>query len=169
MHQGPAHHCSQVQTRYKSQLGRIGGGCGEVRLTRVLPKGPANPGPCTRNTRAANAARKPGLKEIAGVIASSCINGVVTQGREIPEVLAALGGSPALAAIKRCNQQIYLGKCRKTLAPYADPDGVAAPRLWAMLGAAEALSHATVVGDLSEEQAHNELRETIIALVKRSR
>lgn len=118
---------------------------------------------------AAIAASKPGLKEIAKVIANSYINCVITQGREIPEVLAALSGSPELAAIKRRYQQIFLGKCQKALAPYAGPQGVAAPGLWAMLGAADALSQAAVAGDLNEAQACSELQETIIAIVKRSK
>ena len=42
-------------------------------------------------------------------------------------------------------------------------------KLWAMLGAADALSHAAVTGDISEEQARDELVETILAMVRRSK
>ena len=38
-----------------------------------------------------------------------------------------------------------------------------------MLGAADALSHAAVTGDISEEQARDELVETILAMVRRSK
>lgn len=118
---------------------------------------------------AAIAASKPGLKDIASVIASSYINCVLTQGREIPEVLAALSGSPELAAVKRSYQQTFIAKCQKVLAPHAGPQGVSLASLWAMLGAADALSQAAVAGDLSEEQARDELQETIVAMVKRSK
>ncbi|KAF5303871.1 hypothetical protein FQR65_LT18922 [Abscondita terminalis] len=46
--------------------------------------------------------------------------------------------------------------------------GVPLASMWAMLGAADALSQAAVVGDLSEEQAWQELMQTILAMVRRS-
>lgn len=118
---------------------------------------------------AAIAASKPTLKDKAHVIAASYVECVLTQGREIPDVLAALGGSPELAAVKRQYQQAFIEKCQKVLAPFAGPQGVSLASLWAMLGAADALSHAAVAGDISEEQARDELQETILAMVKRSK
>jgi len=38
-----------------------------------------------------------------------------------------------------------------------------------MLGAADALSQAAVAGDIGAEQARDELRETILAMVRRSK
>jgi AcrR family transcriptional regulator len=118
---------------------------------------------------AAIAASKPTLKDKASVIAGSYVDCVLTQGREIPEVLAALSGSPELAAVKRQYQQAFIEKCQKILEPFAGPRSVSPASLWAMLGAAEALSQAAVAGDLSEAQARDELTETILAMVKRSR
>lgn len=118
---------------------------------------------------AAIAASKSTLTDKASVIAGSYIECVLTQGREIPGVLAALSGSPELAAVKRQYQQAFIEKCQAILAPFAGPQGVSLASLWAMLGAAEALSQAAVAGDLSEEQARDELMETILAMVKRSR
>ncbi|MCY1515304.1 Bacterial regulatory protein, tetR family [compost metagenome] len=118
---------------------------------------------------AAIAASKPSLKDKAGVIAGSYVDCVLTQGREIPEVLAALSGSPELAAVKRQYQQAFIGKCQNILAPFAGPQGVPLAGLWAMLGAADALSHAAVAGDISEAQARDELQETILAMVKRAK
>lgn len=115
------------------------------------------------------AAAKANLKDKAGVIAASYVECVLTQGREIPEVLAALSGSPELAAVKRQYQQAFIDKCQKILAPYAGAQGIPAASLWAMLGAADALSHAAVAGDISEGQARDELQETILAMVKRSK
>lgn len=118
---------------------------------------------------AAIAAGKATLKDKAGVIAASYVECVLTQGREIPEVLAALSGSPELAAVKRQYQQAFIGKCQRILAPFAGPAGVPLAGMWAMLGAADALSHAAVAGDISEQQARDELRETIVAMVKRGK
>ncbi len=118
---------------------------------------------------AAIAASKPSLKDKAGVIATGYVQCVMTQGREIPGVLAALGGSPELAAVKRRYQQAFIEKCQRVLAPYAGPAGIPAAGMWAMLGAADGLSNAAVAGDISAEQARDELMDTIVAMVKRSK
>ena len=118
---------------------------------------------------AAIAASKPTLKDKARVIASRYIECVLTQGREIPGVLAALDGSPELAAVKRQYQQAFIEKCQEILAPFTGPSGLSLASLWAMLGAADALSHAAVTGDINEEQARDELMETILAMVRRSK
>ena len=123
----------------------------------------------TALTDAAIAASKPTLADKASVIASSYVNCVLTQGREIPGVLAALDGTPELAAIKRQYQQVFIEKCQHILAPYAGPQGVSPASLWAMLGAADALSQAAIKGDITELEAQEELRETILAMVKRSK
>ncbi|MGY8527006.1 TetR/AcrR family transcriptional regulator [Paracidovorax citrulli] len=118
---------------------------------------------------AAIAASRPTLKEKARVIAASYVDCVLTQGREMPDVLSALNGSPELAALKRQYQQAFIEKCREILAPFAGPHGVSNAGLWAMLGAADSLSQAVAVSALTEEQARDELIETIVAMVKRSR
>lgn len=118
---------------------------------------------------AAIATSKPSLKDKANVIATSYIECVLTQGREMPDVLAALDGSPELAAVKRQYQHAFIAKCQRVLAPYAGPKGIAQASLWAMLGAADALSNAAVAADISEIQARDELREIILAMVKRSK
>lgn len=118
---------------------------------------------------AAIAASKPTLKDKARVISSSYVNCVLTQGREIPGILAALDGSAELAAVKRQYQRAFIEKCQNILSPFAGPHGVSLASLWAVLGAADALSYAAVVADITEEQAQHELMETIIATVKRSK
>ncbi|QKH36803.1 TetR/AcrR family transcriptional regulator [Achromobacter pestifer] len=118
---------------------------------------------------AAIAASKPVLKEKARVIAAGYIECVMTQGREIPGVLAALGGSPELAAVKHQYQLAFIKKCQAILAPYAGPAGIAQAGMWAMLGAADGLAHAAVAQDIGMEQARDELMQTIVAMVKRSK
>ncbi|WP_183012216.1 TetR/AcrR family transcriptional regulator [Achromobacter sp. UMC46] len=118
---------------------------------------------------AAVAASKPTLKDKAGVIAKSYIDCVLTQGREIPGVLAALNGSPEIAAVKRQYQLAFIEKCQKIFAPFASPRTVPPASLWAMLGAADSLSHAAVAGEITEAQAREELFQTILNMVKRTR
>lgn len=109
------------------------------------------------------------LEETAKVIASSYVECVLAQGREIPGVLAGLAGSPELEAVKRDYQLAFIEKCRKALAPFTGPKGIAQSGFWAMLGAADALSRATATGEITVEQAQSELYEIIVAMVSRSR
>jgi len=117
---------------------------------------------------AAIAAAEPTLDDKARVIAASYVACVLTQGREIPGVLAALSGSPQLAEVKRQYERVFITKCQEILAPFTGPQGISAASLWGMLGAADALSHAAVSGDISEGEARSELARTIVDLVKRS-
>ena len=54
------------------------------------------------------------------------------------------------------------------LSPFTREGSIAPASLRAMLGAAEALSHAAATGEITPEQAQDELFETIIAMVDRS-
>lgn len=126
----------------------------------------------TRQTRlmdAAIASSEPTLMGRAFVIATSYVECVLLQGREIPGVIAALAGSPELVKLKRDYQTIFIEKCRRILAPFAVPRVIGTPGLWAMLGAAEALSDAAAIGDITADQAQEELFQTILSMVARSR
>ena len=107
------------------------------------------------------------LDDRAWVIASSYVDCVLLQGREIPGVSAALSSSPELEALKRHYEAIFLDKCRAALAPFAPGPGVSQAGLRGMLGAAEALSQAAANGEISREEAQQELLATILAMVKR--
>jgi len=112
---------------------------------------------------------EPTLASRASVIASSYVECVLLQGREIPGVIAALASSPELAQIKHEYEAIFLDKCRTALAPFARTGTLAPAGLRAMLGAAEALSHAAATGEITAAQAQDELFETIVAMVDRNR
>lgn len=118
---------------------------------------------------AAIAAREPTLEGTARVIASAYVECVLAQGREISGVLAALAGSPELEAVKRDYQLAFIDKCRQTLAAFVGPEGIAQSAFWAMLGAGDALAHAAVTGEVTSEEAKDELNEVIVAMVERSR
>jgi AcrR family transcriptional regulator len=111
---------------------------------------------------------EPTLASKATVIASSYVDCVLLQGREIPGVIAALTSSPELEKIKREYEAIFMDKCRNALLPYAGTGVIAPASLRAMLGAAEALSHAAATGEITPVQAQDELFATIVAMVERS-
>jgi AcrR family transcriptional regulator len=117
---------------------------------------------------AAIEAAAPTLEATAGVIASSYVDCVLAQGREIPGVLAGLAGSPELEAVKRDYQRAFIEKCRRALAPFTGEKGILPPGFWAMLGAADALSHAAARREISIEAAKEELNEIIMAMAARS-
>ncbi|MFW6752122.1 TetR/AcrR family transcriptional regulator [Pseudomonas glycinae] len=108
------------------------------------------------------------LNGIATVIATAYVDCVLTQGNEIPGVIAALASTPELEKIKREYDAIFLEKCRNVLSPFADGAEIGQPGLRAMLGAAEALSQAAATDEISAEQARDELLATIIAMVERA-
>lgn len=117
---------------------------------------------------AALQASEPTLAARASLIASSYVDCVLVQGREIPGVIASLAGSPELEKVKREWEACFMEKCRAMLAPFASPGAIAPAALRAMLGAAEALSYAAANGELTAKQAQDELFETIVAMVRRS-
>ena len=108
------------------------------------------------------------LDDQAWVIASSYVDCVLLQGREIPGVIAALSSSPELESLKRKYEALFLDKCRQALAPFAPSGRVSQAGLRGMLGAAEALSHAAASGEISREEAQQELLASILAMVNRA-
>ena len=125
----------------------------------------------TRQTALMDAALltcEPTLTSTANVIASSYVACVLLQGNEIPGVIAALASTPELEKIKREYEAIFLNKCHNAQLPFAGTGAIKPASLRAMLGAAEALSNAAANGELSAEQAQDELFETIKGMVERS-
>lgn len=114
-------------------------------------------------------ASEPTLASRASVIAGSYVDCVLAQGRELPGVSAALAGSRELEGIKRESETAFLQKCRALLAPFAPGKDVGVAGLRAMLGAAEALSYAAAVDEISASEAKQELRQTIVEMVSRQR
>ncbi|MBK5012930.1 TetR/AcrR family transcriptional regulator [Pseudomonas sp. S60] len=115
------------------------------------------------------AAAQPTLPDKAAVFASAYVDCVMTQGREIQGVLAALSGSPQLAAVKRKYQTALLQKCAGIFAPFAVTGGVSEAGLWVVLGAADAVSEAAVSGEITADQAKEALHHTVIEVVQRTR
>ncbi|NYE22119.1 TetR/AcrR family transcriptional regulator [Pigmentiphaga litoralis] len=112
---------------------------------------------------------RPTLQEKARVIASSYVSCVVSQGREMSGVIASLNGSPELTAVKREYQHAFMDMCAGILAPFTGPAGVSGASLWAMMGAADALSEAAADGEIADSDACEELLQVILSMVKRSK
>ena len=125
----------------------------------------------TRQTLVMDAALadcEPTLTGTATVIATAYVDCVLLQGKEIPGVIAALASTPELERIKREYEAIFLEKCRSVLTLHAKDGQITQAGLRAMLGAAEALSNAAANGEISAEQASDELYATIMAMVERA-
>lgn len=110
---------------------------------------------------AALAASPVTLGDRAQAMAAAYVDCVLTQGREIPGVVAALEGSPELEQIMRAFRAMFLEKCRGLFVPFAPSGAIAAPALWSMMGAAQLLSYAAAAGDVSREEAIAELARAI--------
>ncbi len=107
----------------------------------------------------------PTLEANAEVIATTYVDCVLTQGTEIPGVSGALAGSPELDLLKRKCEAIWMSTCQNVLAPFSTSP-IPPARLWAMLGAAEALSNAAVAGELDPVEARAELTRIVLTMVK---
>ena len=110
---------------------------------------------------------EPNVHSRAAVIAQAYVDCVLSQGREIPGVSAALAGSPEMEALKRVYEGPFLEKCRLALAPFAPGGDVGVAGLRVLVGAADALALAAAAGELTAEQARQELQATIVAMVGR--
>lgn len=122
-----------------------------------------------RQTALMNAAlddSKPTLADRASVIASSYVDCVLSQGREIPGVVAALEGSPEMESIKREFFAAFMEKCRMLLAPFAPSGDISPAGLWSLIGAAQLLSYAAATGAVPRDEAITELDRTIRAMVE---
>lgn len=111
----------------------------------------------------------PSMAAKAAVIAAAYVQCVLTEGQEIPGVAAALVGVPELDALKRGYQAAFIDRCRAILEPFAGGGSLGQAALWAMLGAADALSDAAARGEIATAAAVEELQRTILALVERAR
>lgn len=116
---------------------------------------------------AAIEASEPTLDHRAGVIAASYVDCVLLQGREIPGVIASLSSSPELDTLKREYEAIFISKCRDALVAFSPSGDIGQAGLRGMLGAAEALSNAAASGEISLEEAQEELSTIIKEMVNR--
>ncbi len=104
------------------------------------------------------------LEDRAQAMATAYVDCVLAQGREIPGVVAALEGSPELEQIMRAFRTMFLTKCRALFLPFAPSGEIHDPALWSMMGAAQLLSYAATIGEVTREEAIAELARAIHAM-----
>ncbi|KAF0094582.1 MAG: putative transcriptional regulator [Puniceicoccaceae bacterium 5H] len=121
----------------------------------------------TQLIETALAQAEPTPQSLAAAIASGYVDCVLAQGREIPGLVAALGTNPELETVKRASNQAFMHLCKQALDRAAKSGSVSLVSLYAMLGAAEALSHAAAKKELSPEEAKAELQRLIEDLLAR--
>ena len=109
---------------------------------------------------------EPVLEKLAAVIADAYIECVLLSGREMPAVIAALSGTPELEQLRQEYATTFTEKCRMLFSPFCKNKTLEVPALWAMLGAAEGLSWAVVLGKISARQAKDELVQGIMCMVR---
>ena len=107
------------------------------------------------------------LADRAAAIASGYIDCILSQGREVQGILAALVGAPELHAVRRRYQQDFIDNCDAWLGAFAVDGSVPLAGRWAILGAAETLSEGVAAGALGKTEAEHELQRLIVATVKR--
>jgi AcrR family transcriptional regulator len=108
---------------------------------------------------------EPVLEKLAAVIADAYIECVLLSGREMPTVIAALSGTPELEQLRAEYATTFTEKCRALFSPFSKDKTLQTPALWAMLGAAEGLSWAVVMGKISAQEAKDQLVQGIICMV----
>lgn len=107
------------------------------------------------------------LEACTNALAKGYVACVMTQKKEIPGVIAALGTAPELEEIKRACKAAFMEKYHKALAPFTPENKVQPSGLQAILGAAEGLSYAAANGDITAKQAQKELYSVILDIVQR--
>nr|WP_216668578.1 TetR/AcrR family transcriptional regulator [Cronobacter sakazakii] len=110
---------------------------------------------------------QPELLPLAAVIADAYIECVLLQGREMPNVMAALTGTPELEKLRQDYAVEFISKCRTLFAPLRADNALRDAALWAMFGAAEGLSWAVTMGAIDAAQAKAELRDAIVGMVEK--
>ncbi|MGK3142269.1 TetR/AcrR family transcriptional regulator [Pantoea sp. C2G6] len=109
------------------------------------------------------------LQQKAEVLAAGYVDCVMTEGREIPELLSALSTSPELASVKRHYQLDFIARCQRWFSPFSGEKGIAEAGMWGLLGAADAIAGAVVHGDIRQAEGQQTLTAIILALITDSR
>ena len=111
----------------------------------------------------------PTVRGRADAIASSFVDCVVTQGRELAGVAAALEGTPELADVRRRSDAAYAEQLATILGGARNGGPLTPAAMTGMLGAAEALAAAAASGEMGRDVAVDELASVIEAAVARCR
>ena len=109
------------------------------------------------------------LQQKAEVLAACYVDCVMTEGREIPELISALSTSPELAAVKRHYQLDYIARCQRWFAPFAESRSIPEAGMWGLLGGADAIAGAVARGDVGKPDGEQAITTMVVALVAGNR
>lgn len=109
------------------------------------------------------------MQQKAAVLAACYVDCVMTEGREIPELLSALSTTPELAAVKRHYQLDFIARCQRWFAPFTGSSGMAEAGMWGLLGGADAIAGAVARGDIDKQAGEQAITALVVALVAGSR
>lgn len=109
------------------------------------------------------------MQQKAEVLAACYVDCVMTEGREIPELLSALSTSPELAAVKRHYQLDFIARCQHWFAPFTGSSGIPEAGMWGLLGGADAIAAAVTRGDVAKPESEQAITAMVVALVTGSR
>ena len=109
------------------------------------------------------------MQQKAAVLAACYVDCVMTEGREIPELLSALSTTPELAAVKRHYQLDFIARCQRWFAPFTGSNGMAEAGMWGLLGGADAIAGAVARGDIDKQAGEQAITALVVALVAGSR
>lgn len=105
------------------------------------------------------------MQQKAAVLAACYVDCVMTEGREIPELLSALSTTPELAAVKRHYQLGFIARCQRWFAPFTGSSGMAEAGMWGLLGGADAIAGAVARGDIDKQAGEQAITALVVALV----
>lgn len=109
------------------------------------------------------------MQQKAAVLAACYVDCVMTEGREIPELLSALSTTPELAAVKRHYQLDFIARCQRWFAPFTGSNGMAEAGMWGLLGGADAIAGAVARGDIDKQAGEQAITALVVAMVAGSR
>ena len=109
------------------------------------------------------------MQQKAAVLAACYVDCVMTEGREIPELLSALSTTPELAAVKRHYQLDFIARCQRWFAPFTGSSGMAEAGMWGLLGGADAIAGAVARGDIDKQAGEQAITALVVTLVAGSR
>lgn len=105
------------------------------------------------------------LAEVSRVIADAYIDCIDAESTELPGVGGALSGSPELEELRESADAAFSERCKRALDQFAENGSVSDAALYAILGAADGIARAIVLGRISSSEGRTALAKAIAGVV----
>lgn len=110
----------------------------------------------------------PTLEARVAVFSRNYIGCILCEGREVPELIAALQASPELLAVRRACLEYCVAACRVNFTCFTSNNNLPNAVIWAILGAGDGLSNAVLDGAVGEEEAYQAFYNLIMCQISRA-